>query len=75
MESQVLEQNHRALAGFVDSLLGLRSDAFVDESDRLAQLFLKLSRYGFERVLFVDLAVGSAEMGHQNDCLCAYAPR
>lgn len=71
MESQVLEKYDATVGGAVDSLLDLRSDTVAGESDLLAEELLKLSHDWLQRVLCVGLAIGTTEVGHENDSLCA----
>lgn len=67
MESQVLQQDNLAAASLVDSLLDLLANAVLREGDLLAQLLLELGHDGLQRVLGVALAVGTAEVGHEDD--------
>jgi len=68
VEAQVLEEHNAAVGGFVDGLLGSFADAVIGEGDLLAaEELLELGNNGLEGVLGVDLAVGAAEVGHQDD--------
>jgi hypothetical protein len=68
VEAQVLEEHDAAVGGAVDGLLGGLADAVVGERDFLAvEQLLELGDDGLERVLGVGLAVGAAEVGHQDD--------
>lgn len=71
VETQVLEENDAAIGGAVDDLLDLGADTVVGEGDLLADELLKLSNNGLQRVLLVDLAVGAAQVGHEDDGLGA----
>ena len=71
METQVLEENDTAVLGVVDGLLDLGADTVVGEGDLLADELLELSNNGLQRVLLVDLAVGTAEVGHEDNGLGA----
>lgn len=71
VEAEVLEENHAAVVGLVDNLLDLGADRVGREGDALAEELLELGHDGLQRVLGVDLAVGTAEMGHEDDGLCA----
>lgn len=68
VEAQVLEEHDTAVGGLVDGLLGGLANAVVGEGDLLAaEELLELGDDGLERVLGVGLAVGAAEVGHQDD--------
>ena len=68
VEAQVLEKHNSAVGGLVDGLLSSLTDTVVGEGDLLAaKELLELSNNGLERVLGVDLAVGAAKVGHQDD--------
>lgn len=71
VETQVLEENDTAVLGVVDGLLDLGADTVVGEGDLLADELLELSNNGLQRVLLVDLAVGTTEVGHENNSLGA----
>lgn len=72
VEAQVFEEHDAAVGGLVDGLLRGLADAVVGESDLLAtEELLELGDDGLEGVLGVDLAVGTAEVGHQDDGLRA----
>ncbi|KAI6777240.1 hypothetical protein HG530_001185 [Fusarium avenaceum] len=67
VESEVLEEDDRAILSLVDDLLDLGADAVRGEGDLLAQELLKLGDNGLEGVLLVGRAVGTAEMRHEDD--------
>ena len=68
VEAEVLEQDDGALGGVFDGLLDLRADAVREEDDVLAaELLAEFCGDGLERVFFVYLAVGAAEVGHEDD--------
>ena len=72
MEAQVLQEDDLATGGLVDSLLDLGTNAILSEDDVLAiQQLGKLGNDGLEAVLGVGLAVGAAQVGHQDDGLGA----
>lgn len=71
VESQVLEQNHLAVLCLVDSFLDFLAYAVIREGHALAELLLEFGDNRLERVLLVDFAVGAAEVGHEDDGLCA----
>jgi hypothetical protein len=71
VETQVLEEDNATVLGVVDSLLDLGADAVVGEGDLLADELLELSNNGLQRVLLVDLAVGTTEVGHEDNSLGA----
>ena len=69
MEAQVLEENDGAVVGLVDNGLDLGANAVGSKGDGLAEELLELTDDGLERVLGVDLTVGAAEAGHEDDRL------
>ena len=72
VEAQVLEEHDAAVGGLVDGLLGSLTHAVVGEGDLLAaEELLELSNDGLEGVFAVGLAVGAAEVGHQDNGLGA----
>jgi hypothetical protein len=71
VETQVLEEDNATVLGVVDSLLDLGADTVVGEGDLLADELLELSNNGLQRVLLVDLAVGTTEVGHEDNSLGA----
>jgi hypothetical protein len=71
VETQVLEEDNATVLGVVDSLLDLGTDTVVGEGDLLADELLELSNNGLQRVLLVDLSVGTAEVGHEDNSLGA----
>lgn len=71
MESQVLEENNLGVVGLVDHGLDLRADTVGGHLDALAQKLLELRDDGLQAVLLVDLTVGTAEVGHQDNSLGA----
>lgn len=67
MEPQVLQQDNLSIARLVNGLLDLLAHAVVREDDLLAaEQLLQLGDYGLQAVLGVGLAVGPAEMRHQD---------
>lgn len=71
MEAEVLEEDNSTVVGLVDNVLNLGADRIGGKGDGLAEKLLELSNNGTERVLFVGRAVGSAEVGHEDDGLGA----
>ncbi|POR33511.1 Uncharacterized protein TPAR_06301 [Tolypocladium paradoxum] len=71
VESQVLEQHDGAVVGLGDNGLDLGADAVRGKGDLVAEQLLELRDDGLQRVLGVDLAVGAAEVGHEDDGLGA----
>ncbi len=71
MEAEVLEEHNGTIVGLGDNVLDLGADAVGGKGDGLAQQLLELGDDGLERVLGVDGTVGAAEMGHEDDGLCA----
>ena len=72
VEAQVLQEDDLATSGLVDSLLDLGTNAILSEDDVLAiQELGELGNDGLKAVLGVDLAVGAAQVGHQDDGLGA----
>lgn len=71
MEAQVLQQDDLAAGGLVDGLLDLRTDTVLGEDNALAELLLELGHDGLQGVLGVGLAIGTAQVGHQDDGLGA----
>jgi hypothetical protein len=71
VEAQVLEENDTTVLGVVDGLLNLGADTVVGEGDLLADELLELSDNGLQRVLFGDLAIGTAKVGHEDNGLGA----
>jgi hypothetical protein len=69
VESEVLEEDDRAILSLVDDLLDLRTDTIGGEGDLLAEELLKLSDNGLKGVLLVGGAVGSSEVRHEDDGL------
>jgi hypothetical protein len=52
---------------FQDGLFNLRAHAIVKEQDIPIDKFFQLRSNWFQGVLFLNLAIRSAEMGHQGD--------
>ena len=71
METEVLKQNDLTTRGLVDGLLGLLANRVLSEDNAAAQELLELRDNGLQTVLGVDLAVGTAEVGHEDDGLGA----
>lgn len=71
VEAQVLKENDLTTGGLVDSLLDLLADAVFREDDALAEQLLELGNDGLQAVLGVLLAVGAAEVGHEDNRLGA----
>lgn len=69
--TEVLEQNDRASSRVGAGLLDLGADAVVEESDVGVEQLLELLGNGLQRVLLNTLAVGTAEVRHQDDALGA----
>lgn len=67
MEAEVLKEDDLAVAGLLDVLLNLGADAVVQEGNGLRELLLELLGDGSKRVLGVLLAIGTAEVGHEDD--------
>jgi hypothetical protein len=71
VEAQVLEKNDLAAGGLVDGLLDFLADAVLSEDDFAAEQLLELWDNRLQAVLGVGLAVGTAEVGHEDDSLGA----
>lgn len=71
VETQVLQENNLATSGLVDGLLGLSTDAVLSEDHALAEQSLQNGDNGLQAVLGVDLAIGAAKVGHEDDGLGA----
>ena len=71
VETQVLKEDNLATGGLVDGLLGLSADTVISEDDALAEKLLEHGNNGLQAVLGVDLAVGTAEVGHEHNGLGA----
>ena len=71
VETKVLKENDGARCSFVNGLLDLWADTFVEEDDWLAELCLKLLCNRSKGVLFDDFAIRTSEVGHQGDGLGA----
>ena len=71
VESQVLKQDDAAVLSGVDSLLDLCSNTVLGEGDLAAEELLKLRNDRGERELGVRLAIGTTEMGHEDNGLGA----
>ena len=67
METQVLEQYDLATRGLVDNLLRLGADTLVGKDDALAKQLLQLGHNGLQAVLGGGLAVGTPQVGHEDD--------
>jgi hypothetical protein len=71
VEAQVLEKNDLAAGRLVDGLLDFLADAVLSEDDIAAEQLLELWDNRLQAVLGVGLAVGTAEVGHEDDSLGA----
>ena len=71
VEAEVLKEDNGAVVGLVDDLLNLGANAVVGKGDALAEELLELGDNGLQGVLGVDLAVGTAEVGHEDNGLGA----
>lgn len=67
MKAQVLQQDDLATRRSVDRILNLFSNTIVCENDLCAQQFLQLRNHWLQTILLVDLAVWTAEVGHEDD--------
>ena len=67
VESQVLEQNNLTARGLVHSLFCFRANAVLCEDDAAAKELLELGDNRLQAVFGIDLAVGTAKMGHEDD--------
>ena len=67
VEAEVLEEDDGASGGVGDSRLDLRTDTVRGEDDGFRELLLELGRNGLERVLLDHLAIGAAEVGHEDN--------
>lgn len=66
VEAEVLQEDNLAVLGLGDVLLGLLSDAVLEEGDGLGDERLELLGDGSERVLVDDVTVGAAEVRHED---------
>lgn len=71
VEAQVLEENNAAVGDAVDSLLNLWADTVLGEGDLGVEELLELGNDWLQGVLWVDLAVWAAQVGHEDHGLCA----
>lgn len=71
MESQILKENNSTAIGLVNDGLDLGANAVGGKCDALAKQLLELGNNGLQRVLWVGRAVGTTEVGHQDDGLGA----
>lgn len=71
VESEVLQQDNGTVVSLVDNGLDLGTDAVGSKGDGLAQELLQLGNNRLEGVLGVDGAIGTSEVGHQDDSLGA----
>lgn len=67
VETEVLKENDRAVVSGGDGFFDLGAHAVVEEDDGLADEFREFVGDGLEGVFGVDLAIGAAEVGHQDD--------
>ena len=70
VEAEVLEEDNTAIVGLIHDLLDLGADRVGGKGDALAEELLELGHDGLQRVLGVGLAVGTSEVGHEDDGLC-----
>ncbi len=70
MEPQILQQHHLTLLSIVNNLLHLRTNAVWGKGNASAEELLELWDDWLERELLVNLAVWTAQVGHQDDGLC-----
>lgn len=66
MEPQVLQQDDLTVVRLVDSLLDFLAHTVVGENDALSEQLLELGHDGLQAVLGVGLAIGTAQMRHQD---------
>jgi hypothetical protein len=71
MEAKVLQQNDLTTRRSIDSTLNILSNTIIRENDLPAQKLLQLRNYWLQTILLVDLAVWTAEVGHEDDRLGA----
>lgn len=71
VEAQVLEENNLTVVGLVDDGLDFGTDAVRGELDTLAEQLFELRDDGLQAIFGVDLAVGSSQVRHEHDGLCA----
>lgn len=71
METQVLEENDLTTRGLVDGLLDVLAHAVLREDNTATKQLLQLRNHGLQTVLEVLLAVGTTEVGHEDDGLGA----
>lgn len=69
VETQVLKEDDLATSGLVHNLFSLLADAVLGEDDRLAKQLLQLSSNRLQAVLGIGLAIGTAEVGHEDNGL------
>jgi hypothetical protein len=70
VEPKVLEEEHLAVLAGEDGLLDFVTDAVGQEGNVALEQLGELGGDGFEGVLGAGLAVGAAEMRHEDDRLC-----
>ena len=71
MESEVLKKDDLTILSTAHVLLSLRTNSIGKEGDLSVEQMLKLGRNRLERVLLVNLAIGSTEVGSENNGLGA----
>lgn len=69
VETQVLQEDDLAARGFVDSLFDFLANTVFGEDDAAAKELLQLRDNGLQAVLRVLLAIGAAQVGHEDDSL------
>jgi hypothetical protein len=67
VETEVLKEEHLAVLAGENRRLDLLTDTVGEEGHVPLEQLGELGRDGLERVLLVGLAVGAAEMGHEDD--------
>ncbi len=71
VEAQVLKKDDLAARGLVDGLLNVFADTVLRENDVAAEQFLQLGHNRLQAVFGVLLAIGTAEVRHQDNGLGA----
>ena len=67
VEAEVLEEDDLAIRGGIDGGLDLRTDTVGGEGDIFLEEFFEFGHDGFQAVLGVCFAVGSTQVGHEDD--------
>jgi hypothetical protein len=71
VEAEVLQEDNFTVVRLVDDLLDLGANAVGGEGDRLAEELLQLGDDGPQRIFGVGQAIGTAQVGHEDDGLGA----